>query len=60
MKKHCVAKVLVAILEIILHKNNCNYNSYKFSYKFAFLIIFSVFKNQKQESSLKEVVGLVT
>ena len=41
IKKHCVAKVLLAILEIFLHENNCNYNSYKFSFEFAFIILLS-------------------
>ena len=35
VKKHCVAKVLLAIWETFLHENNRNYNSYKFSYKFS-------------------------
>ena len=30
VKKHCVAKVLLAVLHIFLHENNCNYNCYKF------------------------------
>ena len=33
--KQCITKVLLAIWEIFLHENNCNYNSYKFSYKFV-------------------------
>ena len=60
MKKHCVAKVLLAIWEIFLHENNRNYNSYKFSYKFAFILFFSFLTNQKQESGFQQVGGLVT
>ena len=40
VKKHCVAKVLLAIWEIFLHENNCNYNSYRFSYKFSFILFY--------------------
>ena len=60
MKKHCVAKFLLAISEIFFHENNRNYNSYIFSYKFAFVLFFSVLTNQKQESGFQEVGGLVT
>ena len=35
----------------ILYENNCNYNSSKFSYKFAFIPFLSSRKNQKQESN---------
>ena len=35
--QHCVAKVLLAICEIFSHENNRNYNSYIFSYEFAFI-----------------------
>ena len=40
MKKHCVAKILLVIWEIILNENNLNYNSYRFSYKFAFILFY--------------------
>ena len=60
MKKHCVAKVLLAIWEIFLHENNRNYNSYRFSYKFAFILFLSFLTNQKQESGFQQVGGLVT
>ena len=60
MKKHCVAKVLLAIWEIFLYENNCNYNSYRFSYKFAFILFLSFLRNQKQESGFQRAVGLVT
>ena len=59
MKKHCVAKILLAILEIFLHENNRNYNSYIFSYKFA-LPYFSFLTNQKQKTGFQQVSGLVT
>ena len=36
VKKHCVAKLLLAIWEILLHENNRNCNSYTFSYKVVF------------------------
>ena len=38
VKKHFVAKVLVAIWEIFSHENDRNYNSYRFSYKFVFVL----------------------
>ena len=59
-EKHCVAKVLLAIWEIILHENNRNYNSYRFSYKFAFILFLSFLTNQKQESGFQQIGGLVT
>ena len=46
--------------EIFLHENNCNYNSYKFSYKFAFIPFLFFLWNQKQKSSFQHVGGLVT
>ena len=45
LKKHCLAKVLLATWYIFLHENNCNHNSYKFGYKFAFIPILS-FRSQ--------------
>ena len=59
LKKHCVAKGLLAIWEIILHENNRNYNSYKFSYKFPFTFILSFLTNQKQEPGFQLIGGLV-
>ena len=50
-EKNCVAKVLVADREIFLHENNRNYNSDRFSYKFAFILFLSFLKNQNQEAS---------
>ena len=58
MKKHCVAKILLAIWEIFLHQNNRNYNS-DFAFFFA-NFFFSFLTNQKQESGFQQVSGLVT
>ena len=60
MKKHCVAKVLRAIWEIFLHENNFNCNSYRFSYKFAFILFLCFLTNQKQEYGFQQADGLVT
>ena len=58
-KKYCVAKVLLAIWETFLHENNHDYDSYRFSYRFAFILFLSFFTNQKQESGFQQVYGLV-
>ena len=47
LKKLCLAKVLLTIWEIPLHEDNRNYNSQRFSYKFAFILFFSFLINQK-------------
>ena len=60
MKKHCVAKVLLTVSEIFLHENNNNYNSYRFSYRFVFILFLSFLTNQKQESGFQQVGSLVT
>ena len=60
MKKHFVAKALLAIWEIFLHENNRNYNSYICSYKFVFILSFSFLTNQKEESGFQQVDGQVT
>ena len=60
MKKQCVAKVLLAIREIFLHEINRNYNSYRFGYKFAFILFLAFLTYQKQESGFQQVGGLVT
>ena len=60
VKKHCIAKVLLAIWEIFFHENNRNYDSYRFSYKFGFIPFFSFLPNLKQESESQQVAGLVT
>ena len=56
----CVAKVLLAIWKIFLHKSNRNYNFYRFSYKFAIIVFLSFLTNQKQELGFQQVDGLVT
>ena len=60
VKKHCVAKVLLATSEIFLHENNCNYNSYKFNYKFTFVLFLCFLRNLKEESNFEQTSGLVT
>ena len=60
VKNYCVAKVLLATWETFLHENNCTYNSYRFSYKFAFILFSPFLTNQKQESGFQQVGGLVT
>ena len=45
-EKHCVAKVLQWVGEILLYENKRNYNSYKFSWKFAFTPFLSFCRNQ--------------
>ena len=60
MRKHCAAKVLLAIGEIFLHENSLNYNSYRCSYKFAFIFFLSFLTNEKQKSGFQQVGGLVT
>ena len=46
VKKHHVAKILLPIWEKFLHENNLNYNSYRFNYKFAFILFFSFLTNK--------------
>ena len=60
VKKNCVPKVLLAIWDIFLHENNRNYNSYRFSYELALIVLLSFLTNQKQESGFRQVGGLVT
>ena len=60
VKTHCAAKVLLVIWDIFLHENNCNYNSYRFSYKVALILFLSFLANQKQESGFQQVGGVVT
>ena len=54
-----MVKVLLAMWEICLHESNCNYNSYKFGYTFAFIPFLSFLRNQKQESDFQQVGVLV-
>ena len=58
-EKPLCSKDLLAIWEIFLHKNNPNYNSYIFSYKFAFVLFLSFLLNQKHEFGFQQVCGLV-
>ena len=59
MKKHCVTKISQRIWERFLYENNCNHNSYKVSYKFAFIPYLSFCRKQKRESSFQQVGHLV-
>ena len=55
--KNTVAKILQGMWERFLYENNCNCNSYKFSYKSVFIPFLS---NQRQESNLQKVGDLMT
>ena len=46
--------------ETFLYENNCNYDSYKLSYKFAYISFLSFLSFQKQESNSQHLGGLVT
>ena len=52
--------ILQRIWQRFLYESNRNYNPYKFSYKFAFIPLLSFRRNQKQESKVHQVCGLVT
>ena len=52
--------VLLAILNIFFHENYRNYNSYRFTCKFAFIFFLPFLTNQKQELDFQQVGGLVT
>ena len=43
-----------------MYIKNCSYNSYKFSHKFTFILIFSFLRNQKQKPNVQQVGGVVT
>ena len=45
---------------MFLHENNRNFDSDRFSYRFAFILLLSFLTNQKQESASQQVGGLVT
>ena len=45
---------------MFLRENNRNYNSYKFGYKFSFILFLSFHTNQKQEFGFQQVGGLAT
>ena len=59
-EKTLCSKGFINNLRNILYENNRNYNSYRFSYKFAFILLLSFLTNQKQESGFQQVGGLVT
>ena len=48
-ERHCVEKIVQGILDTFLYVNNRNYNTYEFSYRFGFIPLFSLCRNQKQE-----------
>ena len=60
MKKYYVAKISQGILERFINENNDNYNSCKYSYKFAFTSCLPFRRNQKQEINFHQVGDLVT
>ena len=60
VKKHCIAKALLAYWDTFLYENNHYYESCKFSYKSAFILLIYHCREQKQGSSLQQVGGLVT
>ena len=49
LTKNCVGKILQVIWKTFSYGNNRNYNSHKFSYKFAFIPFLSFRRNQKQD-----------
>ena len=59
-EKTLCRKGFTSNLRDILQENNRNYNSYRFIYKFAFILFLSFLTNQKQESGFQQVGGLVT
>ena len=56
-EKNTCSKVLLAIFEIFLHKNNCKYNSYKFSQSFVF---YPFLETKNKHQIFWQVGGLVT
>ena len=60
LKKTQRSKVFASYLRNPLYENNCNYNSCKFGYKFAFVIFLFFPRNQKQDSNFLQVCCLVT
>ena len=56
VKKHYVAKVLLAMWEVFLHENNCNYNSYKSSYKFAFIPFYPFLETNDKNQIFSKLV----
>ena len=48
-KKLCSEGFTSNLRDIVLHENNCNYHSYRFSYKFSFILfLFSYKPNMNQ------------
>ena len=59
-KKHFIEEVLLNFIwETFLYEHIFKCNSYKFSYKFAFIRLFSVHRKQKSESKIQLVSCLV-
>ena len=56
--KSSVAKILLAIWEMLLLENSCHCNSYRFIYKSAFILFFSFLADQKEESGFQQVGGM--
>ena len=50
VKKTLCSKAFTSSLRDIFHENNRNYNWYRFSDKFVFILFLSFLTNQKQES----------
>lgn len=50
--KQWVANILPATWDTLLYGKNCNYDSYKLSWKFDFKDFLSFCKNQNQESNI--------
>ena len=46
-------------LDILLYEFNCIYNYYKCTFKFAFILSFSLRENKKQELVFQKVSGMV-
>ena len=44
----------------ILYGDGCNYNSYRFDYKFTFILFLVLITNQNQESGFQQVGVLET
>ena len=57
LKKHCEAKILLAIWDTFVYEKNCNYNSYKFI-KLP-LYLFCHFVEIKHKNQTLQVDGLV-
>ena len=58
-QKAMCSKGFLAIWEILLHGNNHNYSSYRFSDKFTFTLCLSLLTNRKQGSGFEQIGSLV-